>query len=97
MPVIFFRPQTLESIARKSLSEYDAAYLGRPPGPVPIETIIEKTNGLSIEYKYLTNDGIDSNMIKKEFTQGSFPYEFLSGLAHDEEALQIAYDLLRRE
>ena len=57
MPGIFFRPQTLESIARKSLSEYDTAYLGRPPGPVPIETIIEKTNGLSIEYKYLTNDG----------------------------------------
>lgn len=42
MPVTFFRPQTLESIARKSLSEYDTAYLGRPPGPVPIETIIEK-------------------------------------------------------
>jgi hypothetical protein len=57
MPVIFFRPQTLESIARKALSEYDTAYLGRPPGPVPIEIIIEKVYGLSIEYKYLTNNG----------------------------------------
>lgn len=38
---------------------------------------------------------IDHNIIKKEFTKGSFPYEFLTSLLHDEEALQIAYDLLR--
>lgn len=39
---------------------------------------------------------IDEEIIEKEFTKGSFPYEFLNRLTHDEEALQIAYDLLRR-
>ncbi len=39
---------------------------------------------------------INKEIIEKEFTVGSFPYEFLTGLEHDEEALQIAYDLLRR-
>lgn len=40
---------------------------------------------------------INKEIIEKEFTKGSFPYEFLNGLAHDREALQIAYDLVRRE
>ena len=39
---------------------------------------------------------INKEIIEKEFTKGSFPYEFLNGLTHDEDALQIAYDLLRR-
>lgn len=39
---------------------------------------------------------INKETIEKEFTRGSFPYEFLNGLIHDEESLQIAYDLLRR-
>lgn len=39
---------------------------------------------------------IDSEIIEKEFSKGSFPYEFLTGLIHDPEALQIAYDLVRR-
>lgn len=39
---------------------------------------------------------INKEIIKREFTEGSFPYEFLNGLTHDEESLQIAYDLLRR-
>ena len=39
---------------------------------------------------------IDREIIEREFTKGSFPYEFLNRLTHDEEALQIAYDLLRR-
>lgn len=39
---------------------------------------------------------INKDIIEQEFTKGSFPYEFLSGLEDDEEALQIAYDLLRR-
>lgn len=38
---------------------------------------------------------INKEIIEKEFTKGSFPYEFLNNLIHDEEALQIAYDLLR--
>lgn len=40
---------------------------------------------------------INRETIKREFTEGSFPYEFLNGLGHDEEALQIAYELLRGE
>lgn len=40
---------------------------------------------------------INKDIIESEFTNGSFPYEFLNGLSHDEEALQIAYDLLRRD
>ncbi len=39
---------------------------------------------------------INKDTIEEEFVRGSFPYEFLKGLTHDEEALQIAYDLLRR-
>lgn len=39
---------------------------------------------------------VNQDIIESEFTKGSFPYEFLNGLIHDEEALQIAYDLLRR-
>lgn len=39
---------------------------------------------------------INEEIIEREFTRGSFPYEFLNGLIHDEDALQIAYDLLRR-
>ena len=34
--------------------------------------------------------------ISQQFTQGSFPYEFLLSLADDEEALQVAYDIVRR-
>ena len=40
---------------------------------------------------------INKDTIKKEFTEGSFPFEFLNELSHDEDALQIAYDLLRGE
>lgn len=40
---------------------------------------------------------INESTIEEEFVKGSFPYEFLNGLIHDQEALQMAYDLLRRE
>ncbi len=40
---------------------------------------------------------INKDIIDQEFTHGSFPYEFLHGLTEDEEALQIAYDLVRRK
>lgn len=39
---------------------------------------------------------IDKETIEREFTKGSFPYEFLNRLSNDEEALQIAYELIRR-
>lgn len=56
MATVFYRPQALETIARRTLSEYDIMYLNGSPRAVPIETIIEKTFGLRIEYQYLTND-----------------------------------------
>ena len=40
---------------------------------------------------------IDNDTIEREFTKGSFPYEFLMSLNDDKEALQMAYDLLRRK
>lgn len=56
MATVFYRPQALETIARRTLSEYYIMYLNGSPRAVPIETIIEKTFGLRIEYQYLTND-----------------------------------------
>ncbi len=38
---------------------------------------------------------IDKETIEKEFTQGSFPYVFLNDLLDDDDALQIAYDLMK--
>ena len=49
MATVSYRPQALETIARRTLSEYDAMYLNGSPRAVPIETIIEKTFGLRIE------------------------------------------------
>ena len=40
---------------------------------------------------------INEETINREFTPGSFPYEFLNKLIHDDESLQIAYDLIREE
>ena len=40
---------------------------------------------------------INKETIDKEFIQGSFPYEFLNRLIHDDESLQIAYDLIKEE
>ena len=57
MATLYYRPQALETIARHILTRYDEMYLNGKPRAVPIETIIEKTFGLRIEYQYLTNDG----------------------------------------
>lgn len=40
---------------------------------------------------------IDKEFIDKEFVKGSFPNEFLSRLVDDENALQLAYELIRRD
>lgn len=40
---------------------------------------------------------INEETIKREFTQGSFPYMFLNGLMDKDDALQIAYDLIKEE
>lgn len=56
MATLYYRPQALETIARHILTQHDEMYLNGKPRAVPIETIIEKTFGLRIEYQYLTND-----------------------------------------
>lgn len=38
---------------------------------------------------------ISKEDIKKEFTEGSFPYKLLNQVADDQEALQIAYEIIR--
>ena len=52
-------------------------------------------------YLHIEDEGlkvrINKEIIEEEFTKGSFPYEFLNDLTDDEEALQIAYDLIRRD
>lgn len=53
MPIPFYREQALETIAWKILCQYDPYYLNGKPHAVPIETIIEDTFGLIIEYQYL--------------------------------------------
>lgn len=57
MSDLYFRPQALEAIARKTLAAANSYYLNGSPAPVPIETIIEKVFGIRIEYQYLTNNG----------------------------------------
>lgn len=50
MSTVFYRAQALETIARRTLNEYDITYLNGSPRAVPIETIIEKTFGLRIGF-----------------------------------------------
>lgn len=38
---------------------------------------------------------VDMETINQQFTKGSFPYEFLKSLADDEDALQVAYELVK--
>jgi hypothetical protein len=57
--VPYIRAETLEHYARTVLKRYDDFYLCRAPQPVPIETIIEKTFGLVIEYLRLTVAGCE--------------------------------------
>ena len=56
MGVNQYHDETFEIIARQIISEYDPGLL-REPGPVPIETIIEKIFGLTIEFQYIRSDG----------------------------------------
>ena len=51
-----YRNDTLEAIARKVISQYDPSLLMNPV-PVPVETIIEKVYGLTLEFQYIRNNG----------------------------------------
>lgn len=43
MATLYYRPQTLETIARITLTQYDEMYLNGKPCAVPIEAIIRST------------------------------------------------------
>lgn len=73
MATLYYRPQALETIARHILTQYDEMYLNGKPRAVPIETIIEKTFGLRIEYQYLTIDGRElGRMMNEEQIQAMY-------------------------
>jgi len=51
-----YSAEALESIARKVISGYNSALLYKP-GPIPVEEIMEKVYGLTLEYQYIRNNG----------------------------------------
>jgi hypothetical protein len=51
-----YRQEALEVIARKIISQYDPCLLNAP-APIPVESIMEKVYGLTIELQYIRNDG----------------------------------------
>ena len=53
MATLYYRSQTLETIARNTLMQYDEMYLNGKPHAVPIETIIEKTFGRELSTSIL--------------------------------------------
>lgn len=50
-------------------------------------------------FRLILNDEVTEeitiDIINQEYTEGSFPHMLLSALAHDSEALQVAYDLIK--
>ena len=52
----YYRDDVLESIARKIITQYDPSLL-TSPAPIPVETIMEKVYGLTIEFQYIRNNG----------------------------------------
>ena len=50
------RSEVLETIARNIISKYDESLL-YTPAPIPVELIMEKVYGLTIEYQYIRNNG----------------------------------------
>jgi hypothetical protein len=58
MKELNYRPAVLESIARETLKKYDAALVVGEPRAIPIEQIIEKQLGLSIEYHRIRKNGL---------------------------------------
>jgi Zn-dependent peptidase ImmA (M78 family) len=47
---------TLESIARQNIAGLDHALL-ESPAPIPVETIMERVYGLTLEFQYIRNNG----------------------------------------
>ena len=56
MSIYPYTVSALETIARKTILEYDP-YLLVNPAPIPVEDIMEKLYGLTIEFQYIRNNG----------------------------------------
>jgi len=55
--MIYYRKETLETIARNVLTKYQKNYLNLEPKAVPLEKLIDEAFGISIEYMRLTESG----------------------------------------
>ena len=56
MSIYPYRNEVLEAIARKVIAMYDPRLL-YAPAPTPVEIIMERVYGLSIEYQYIRKNG----------------------------------------
>ena len=56
MTLIPYNDHTLENLARRIITGYDSGLL-REPAPIPVEEIIEKSYGLTIEFQHIRNNG----------------------------------------
>jgi len=56
MRVNYYNDEALETIARKVIAKFDPALL-RKPSPIPIEIIMEKAYGLTLEFQYIRKNG----------------------------------------
>lgn len=68
----YYREETLEAIARRTLTKYDMWLLNGAPKAVPIERIIEDVYKLELCFLYLTNNG--RVLGKTIFDNGFTPY-----------------------
>ena len=68
----YYRTETLEAIARRILTKENGNYLNAPPQAVNIEHLIEDVYGLTLRYKYITNNG--RVLGKTIFDDGYTPY-----------------------
>jgi exonuclease SbcD len=96
----------LEMLKKKySSEEYKKALLklklkGRLPRD-EYENLPEIRKTLKQQFLHLilnddeVTEEITIDVINQEFTEGSFPHILLTALAHDSEALQVAYDLIK--
>jgi len=51
-----YRDEVLEAISRKVISQYNP-FLLSVPTPIPVESIMEKVYGLTIEFQYIRKNG----------------------------------------
>jgi Zn-dependent peptidase ImmA (M78 family) len=56
MSIHQYSNEALEAIARNIVSKYDPALL-HSPVPIPVETIMEKAYGLTLEFQYIRKNG----------------------------------------